>query len=930
MPQKPYQRGDTDEARMQFHGVNTVLPPDRVPLYKYPFAQNVRAYLNDAIAPRATQDSSVETLPTTVHTLRRLNDTTPAGPATGFILIGGAGTELFAGITEVDSGLSGNPLSLVPFRPNTSVQPWMYVGDSVKMDKVRSDGLRYKMGIAEPQSSPAVTFVGASDRLSLIGPVTVSYWGDSPHSGPVGNYIWRNAGDVSGGPVRSSVAPNGVATGNSLMFDILGIGDQEDPVQWTQFKTYSGTVNTDVAGNTVGWVSGDFFTGLIAGDGIVINAVSYTIAAAPAPTDTVLHLTTNPGSQVGVRYLASSVDAAVPLFTPALESEGYSDFNFVAEATLYVPAAGAYTLSFSSKDETLWGIGSSATGTASWSGPSGGTKLSIMGQRKTAINAYPLMPKTVVLDGAGQQDSGSVLVNFTNPGNYPIEVDFDYWYHSGRHLRVKANGNDIAPIPGSAITNAQYRYVYRSSATGAVSNPSPASGVESLSVLSNSVVAVPSNDPQVDKIDFYRLDSGLTAYTYVGTGPNNTTPFVDKLLDTDIANNPVLEFDNFEPFPSIDLPKKGTVNVAGGVATWASGDKFNIRWLPGTIIIVGGVAYTLNKRPTSTTTLTATNEEIVDGVPISVPLASGNGQVYEIAEPILAAQPLPYMWGPTDNVNFAFACGDPLRPGTLYWCKGNNLDSAPDTNQEDVTSPSEPLQNGCIVNGLGLVFSTERAWLIFPNFFNALATVQGTVGSTWTLQESISTRGLYMPNALAVDGGGNVFFRAKDGIYISPGGQGAQSITDDIYNLFPHEGYDPQPIVRGGYVIWPPDDTKPHAQTMSFANGYLYYDYRDVNNEPRTLVFDIAAKGWVIDEYEHEATVHMLEEGANVNGVLTGCLDGGVRPLVDSGAENECAILLMPCFTAGDVRAQKHFGDLYVEAGFRGEYDGQHSYQEGD
>jgi len=90
------------------------------------------------------------------------------------------------------------------------------------------------------------------------------------------------------------------------------------------------------------------------------------------------------------------------------------------------------------------------------------------------------------------------------------------------------------------------------------------------------------------------------------------------------------------------------------------------------------VAYTLDKRPSSTITLTATNEEIQNGVPVIIPLATGTGLTYEIAEPILAAQPLPYIWGPTDNVNFAFGVGDPLRPGVLYWCKGNNLDSAPD------------------------------------------------------------------------------------------------------------------------------------------------------------------------------------------------------------------------------------------------------------
>jgi hypothetical protein len=907
---------------MPFHGMNTVLPPDRLPEGKYPFAQNVRAYLRDAIRPRAMQDSSIETLPGPVYNIRRLNDTTPAGPVAGFTLIGGAASNLYAGVVQVDTGFSGNPLAMVPFRPNASVQPWMYVGDSLKMDKVRSDGLTYKVGIKEPQTAPTTTAVPASDSISLIGAVTATYWGDSPHSGPTGNYIWKFRTGGGSGPIRASTAPNGVTTGNSLIFDQGAIGSQSVPMEWTQYNAYSGTVTTAVPGNSVGWVSGDDFTGLVAGDKIVINAVTYTIAAFPPPTNTALHVTVNPGTQIDVPYSAAQLGSAIPVFTPALESEGYSDFNMVVEATLYIPSPGNYTLNLQSKDEVIWGLGSSGSHTPTWPAPTGGQVKSIMGQTVTALNGYPLMPKTVTPDGQGQVDTGNIVVTFPAAGNYPIEIDYDFWYHSGRILVIKENGNFIPPIPASTITDAQYRYTYRSSVTGAVSNPSPSSAANALSVLSNTVTPVPSTDPQVDKIDFYRKDSGLLNFTYVGTGPNSATPFKDTLLDADVIANPVLEFDNFEPFPSIDLPRKGIVNVSGGVATWVSGDQFNVRWLPGTIIILGptsptasAVAYTLNTRPTSTTTLTATNEEIQNGVPVSIPLADGTGLTYEIAEPILAAQPMPFIWGPTDNVAFIYGCGDPLRPGVLYWTKGNNPDSAPDTNQQDVTSPSEPLVNGLIVDGLGWVASPERAWLIYPNFFNALATVDGTIGSTWTLQESSLKRGVYMPWALTVDGGHNVFFRAKDGIYISPYGQGGESITDaDLFNIFPHEGALPQPVIRGGFVVYPPDDSKPASQRLSTGGGYLYYDYQDTLGTQRTLVFDIAGKGWVWDLYEHPVVTHTVEEGDNINGVLCGCTDGTVRPLADSTSENATCVVLMPCDTAGDVRSQKHWGDLYIEA----------------
>lgn len=990
---KPYQR-DPGGERIDFRGIDIVHSPDNLPSGKYPYAQNVRRALKGRTPGRPLQNLLLNSIGPAIHSIRRLNDSTPAGPIAGYILVEGASNELFANATQVDSGLSGNPISLVPFRPNASVQPWMYVGDSVKMDKVRSDGTCYKMGIAEPQLPPQVSFVPASDTVSLVGEVTVTYWGDSPHSGPTGNYIWKNKSDTGGsGPVRSSTPPSGVTTGNSLLFDVIN-GNQQTPVAWTQYTEYLGSVNT--VGTAVTWVSGNQFSGLAGGGKIVISGITYTIANAPAPTNTTLSLTGTAGTQVDVTYQAAAQSGTVPLFQPALESEGYSDFNFAVEATLYIPAAGTYTLSFSSKDETLWGIGNNGVGTATWAGPTGGQVLASSGQTRTALNGYPLIPKTNTNDGGGQGDTGSQQIAFSAPGNYPIEIDFDYWYHSGRHLTVKCNGVDIPPLPEALITNAQYRYTYRSSATGAVSNPSPESVQSPISVLSNNVTANYSTDPQVDKVDFYRLDSGLTNFTYVGTisnltvlgvtttavlstgagsvqftnasqvvlgqtllidsgansefvtvtgfikihigsqffiigiqavfakthaigvpivGGPGTVVFNDTQLDTDIADNPILQFDNFEPFPSIDLPRSGMVTVTNGVVTWQSGDQFNIRWLPGTVIIVGTVAYTLNTRPTSTTQLTASNVTSIAGVQTVVVPPDGVSIPYEIQEPILAAQPLPYLWGPTDNISFAFGCGDPLRPGVLYWCKGGNLDAAPDTNQEDVTSPSEPLQNGCIVNGLGMVFSSERAWLIYPNFFNALATVQGTVGSQWTLQESISTRGLYIPKALAVDGGGNVFFRGKDGVYISPGGTGAKSITDeDMYNLFPHEGREPSAVTIGPFTVYPPDDTQPQHQSMSVANGYLYYDYFDVTNTPRTLVYDIAAGGWVVDVYQFPVFVHALAEGANVNNVLMGCQDGAVRTFVDSGTETATSVLLMPSFNAGDTRAPKHWGDIYIEA----------------
>jgi hypothetical protein len=1001
MPKEPF----------SFGGLDVTHPINRLPNGRAAIAANVRAYLRGGFSLRNTLTSALATISGAVKSLARLNDTTPAGPAQGYTLISTAGTTLFNNSTPVVTGLSGNQVSLVPFRPNSSVQPWMYVGDSAPtgsvtvagsflcsgMVKVRSDGLSRKMGVQEPPSAPTVSTsdtstsgvdnlpattypwtnvggknpnfnfshtsagdgtapviiacpvygskviltvtgtamvngathspgdagptsstspgafitspsiivgaftdgagnvviapaigpvnIGASvtltvpngatqlqvgvdslsttfgansgsftlnwtvtvsaiaTQISTLGSVTAYYWGDSPHTGPVAAYIWKNPNDVGSGTARTTGTAAGSATNNSWHFD----STPEDPTVPVQWQTL------DSSGSVVG---------------------------------------------------------SIVLFSPALESEGYQDFNACVVGSLFVPAAGTYAFTLQNKDQVMFGVGGGAT-------VSGGYKTGISGQTMSVVSALPLVYVSTP-NGTGGAVTQTINITFPGTGTYQIELDWDFWYHNGRSLILTVNSAAIPPLPQGVRTNVSYAYKYRASETGAVSNPSPESAPQLTPVLDNTVSSVWSPDPQIDKVDYYRQDAGLANYTYVATGPNDglggtvdgqilNTPIVDALSDTGAAGNQIMQQDDFEPFPSIDLPKKGVVNVSGGVITWVSGDKFNIRWLPGTIILIGSptqLAYSFISRPTSTTT-------------VAIPeVPDGSNLAYNIAEPILAAQPLPYMFGPTDNINFTFAVGDPLRPGTLYWCKGGNLDSAPDTNQQDVTDPSEALVNGDMSGGLGVVFSIKRAWLIEPNFFNALATVTGTSGSTWSLQDTAIERGLFIPRCVVVAGGGKIFFRVEDGIHFSPYGAGSKSITDDeLFPLFPHESPGvgssaPVAITRNGYTIYPPDDTNPDGQKFKIAGNYLYYDYLDAAGIPRTLVFDYVGVCWVWDQYEWPATVHATNQGESVQGTLVGCVDGSIRQMAISGGEVITGVVLTPAVGGA---GWMHFYEITVE-----------------
>ena len=653
---------------------------------------------------------------------------------------------------------------------------------------INSTGDTYSDNSGEFEIAVEVTTESLPPNVGILGSLSLYYWGDSPVAGGVASYLWKNPGDTGGGIPRSTSNAVGNTSGNSFIFDatftagepgLPGLGTEDVPMQW------------------------------------------YALSAESAVT-------------------GSSPVFPSPITTTYPSNTSYNNFNFCLYGKIYIPEPGQYTFVLTSHDDCIWGIqdASLVSAVASGSGEGGSVGLSNGGQTITVAQGYPLLPRQNYTSGeGGNYAQTTVVVSFAASGTYGIEVDYDYWYHSGRILLLEASPTPgappaiIPPLTQGVRQGVSYAYKYRSSLTGAQSNPSPTTTPSTTPVLANTVTPVYSPDPQVDKVDYYRQDTGLANFTYVATGPNTDPPttITDSLTDAAAAGNQEMTYDDYEPVPSIDLPQAGHCNVSGGVITTLD-TPFNERWLPGTIILIGyptQLPYSFISRPISDT------QVAIPGVP------DGTNLVWNIAEPILANQPLAYMFGPTDNINFVFAVGDPLRPGTLYWCSGSNLDAWPDTNQFDVTDPSEALVNGAMSAGRGVLFSIRRAWIIEPNFYNALATVTGTSGSTWTLRATSIARGLFIPRCVCIEGGGNIFFRVDDGIHFSRGGAASVSITDeDLYPLFSHEGSTPQPIIRNGVTYWPPDDSRPEKQQFREQNGYLYYDYA-YSFESETFVEDV-------------------------------------------------------------------------------------------
>jgi hypothetical protein len=99
---------------------------------------------------------------------------------------------------------------------------------------------------------------------------------------------------------------------------------------------------------------------------------------------------------------------------------------------------------------------------------------------------------------------------------------------------------------------------------------------------------------------------------------------------------------------------------------------------------------------------------------------------------------------------------------------------------------------------------------------------------------------------------------------------------------------------------------------MTMVPGYLFYDYQDTTGTPRTLVYDMEAKGWSVDLTSPVANCHSLPVEANQ--ILVGCVDGTVRAFDSAGTETGSAIISTGSQNGGSARTVKRIGGVFLRA----------------
>lgn len=512
-------------------------------------------------------------------------------------------------------------------------------------------------------------------------------------------------------------------------------------------------------------------------------------------------------------------------------------------------------------------------------------------------------------------DNSRTLVNCTGV-EISVNVTGSVTFSFGS-LYITGRGQ---PDTGDAGAPYKYRAVPRSSLTGAKGNATPPMRYGVQVRRQPVVINLPSAayDSQIDTWDIYRYGGSVTSYRYLGSVVSSSATFTDTYFDDALRGGSELETDNFEPWPSVDVPFKVTsgggititvtgtwVVVTGGSIVWPT---TILSWLPGTLIVLGGQqTYTLRSRPVSlsgTSYLFELEESANFGTPAT----------FYVLEPLVARQIVPYLWGPNEYGDF-FAVGDPLRPGTVYFSKSNNPDSAPDKYNLDLCPPSETLIGGDVTRGISLVSSTQRWWALYPG---------SKAGERYSKVSQPVGRGMVSPYGHCSDGV-KVYFWARDCIASTDGGPYNDLTSEDFYNLFPHEGISGENVVRSGITYYAPDYSHCADFRLSRANYYLYADYVDTGGNRRTLVCDLRSGVWSQDGYANTIRCHYgveQQEGSLTSAAqlypLVAMADstGVVYKQVDLHNDDTHPIvcsLVTREEDGGDQRADDLWGDAYLD-----------------
>jgi hypothetical protein len=942
--------------RMDCAGVDLAHPIDRMPPGTFPYMFNTRVIKEGVLSARPGYTKLAD-LAGSPNSIRRLNDPSLVHAATGYVNVGGVSTDLYAGVptsyTKVASGFSGNPLSLITFRPDQSVESMMYVYDANENIKVLPDKTTKSIGVTPPNKAPAIEYGIPSDVDIAAGQSATGWSATGGSTGPTA--VDRTA---SSSPTISSILYNTGNMGwcciNPVITNPSWMGDR--------MKVILNGTETVAVRNVLNAISNTTIEA-IQYDAGLSGKCSLTLVGSPAGLDRnsliqinsevvrVLEVVPSPtGTEYGVRCSTTATHAAGAPVTGLISWYVYTLSTHVAGESI--------TSNYLSAGQAALGVGAIQADIS----PDG-----LMTSNFRPIDpANDYMHISVYLQNPTNVTNIQVLLSldttpnfsFSNPGNSYI------WTLTQAELKIQGSsdaswadvvvpiseavrsGNDfsrtLANITGMAVqitctgactygfdwfyffgtygqviqpnspVGVTYQERFRDSTTGAASVPGPLTRYQ-LFPLRESVIVTPvtSTIPLdgVDSIDIYRLGGSITSPLYVGTVTPPTTTLTDGLPDST-----VLEIDQapdltaIQPWAVLQPAKSGIVNIVGTTVTYVSGNQFDLNLLGNTEITLEGVAYQLHGSPINPFSLQLTQSA-----------GAGTNIYYIINSPTYAAQALPFAFGPLEGpfAPVIFALGDPVNGGLLYYSNFGSADTAADTNTLELDAPSHDLVSGAVWNGICFAGNRDRIFVVRYSYLSTLG-VSNSANYQWN-GVGAAPSGMWSRWACCSCPIG-VAYLGRDGLYIVTDSSSANITDERLYPLFPHDGQPAKTVTIGTDIVLPVDMTQTQFLRLTYCDETLRFAYKDTDGNFVTLFYEIYKKRWFMNNYFDGINLHYLvedaESGPDDQEILM--LSMNTNKLVQAGGNTDDGnpintVVTLPSFDGGDERIQKLYVDTMIQ-----------------
>lgn len=745
------------------------------------------------------------------HTIKRLNDPYTREVLSGspFTRIHGINGDLYYGttaLTQIDTGYTGDPLWMVPYRPPNSAQTWMFIADRSRMRKVRVDGLDLPIGLPKP-SVPTVA-LGPENRTSIANFTNdgTQYFNWTSNTG----FIYDSAGNItstpSSVPFTTDVAdPNG---------DTGIVFQTSDPVRQYGYYAYWGAPHV-VDMSLVGGInsSDDDYIHLWLNfshpDLIEEFRIYFVVSSAFSPT--VLPGTPNVSNFNGDAYVKAFSGNDFATFIAGrdaqVEAAENARIRAIRDANLRDNATqderNALTARLAEQDQARTISTQSGAAAGQWS------EYGVLGV-PVRRGDFQRIGTTAARDWADV--TGIITFVKAAPNAAAVSVRVSNIYMTG------GSGPDSGE-PGNSQYD--YRTTHYDTRTGAEGNPSDVL-TESLWVdaLRRSITVTPVayGDAAIRQRIYRRGGTAPTDWFLVGTNSADGAAFTDTITDLEAEASTAVETDNFQPVPTVD--------------------------------------------------------------------ANGFTQLN---------QPAHSMWGPLEDL--LFLCGDPYRPGHVYFCKRGRPDSWPDDHITEVCSPSEELQAGCMYGGQAFVWSKERQYVLYPNLSGDTTAVTST--------PTQCKKGMVNRWGLAV-GIGGMYFVSRDGIYRTVGGP-EEWLSKDI-----------DPLFRGKVAngMQPIDFTRLPALRLELHENELFFQYEDITGQRQCLVYSLLFQYWKLYTFGKETACFYSDEGNDVSTLLIGGLNTG-KTYIHSGFSDD-GTAIGASFRTGWLtfdrpREEKRLGDQFLD-----------------